>query len=36
MIGLTNLTFKVEAAGDSLALIYRRFGDSKESISTVI
>lgn len=32
MTGITNATFKAETEGDSHAIIYRRFGESKQSI----
>jgi hypothetical protein len=31
LTGITNDTFKAEVGGDSRAIIYRRFGESKES-----
>jgi hypothetical protein len=31
MTGITNAIFKAEVEGDPHAIIYRRFGDSKES-----
>jgi hypothetical protein len=35
MIGITNATFQAKIEGDPQAIIYRRFGDSDESIFNI-